>query len=106
MRQIPDPEQPSIGLGKPIREEQAEAKDEWEQFKGQHGTNMRRNKRTGAIETDQIPSGPQYPPPAPDLGFIFTSDAWDAVIKGMQQPLKPAELAAWLRAYAMWRSVE
>ena len=53
-----------MNLGKKIVPPAPEAgPDEWKPFKGQHGTNMERNARTGEIRTDQTPSGPQYPDP-------------------------------------------
>ena len=63
MKTPDDPDQQAYGLGKKIVPEVIVSEDKWEPFKGQHGTNMERNKRTGEIRTDQTPKGSQIPDP-------------------------------------------
>ncbi len=63
--------------------EVTEVVDEYEPFIGSHGTHMRRNKRTGAIETDQTPKGPQFPPYIP--GGV--PRGWEAVAEALRKAL-------------------
>lgn len=71
-------------LGKKIEPIPVPEVDEYERFKGIHGTPMIRNKRTGAIETDMMPKGPQYAPYVP-TSIPVTTEQWDAMIAGAIQ---------------------
>jgi hypothetical protein len=78
-------------LGKPIREEAEQAEDDYEAFQGLHGP-MKRNKRTGAVETCITPKGPQFPP-----------NPWQAHIDSLRKQIAAQEADGFsINEFGVW----
>lgn len=76
-------------LGRKVpRDPSTEVEDEYEPINA-NGT-IWRNKRTGQLETQITPKGPQYAPvPTPAVPDPpITTEQWDAMIAGLPEAIK------------------
>lgn len=73
-------------LGKPIREAPAPTPEAYEKFTGKHGDTLWRNRRTGAVRTDD----PNPPPPVPLPPIV---DPWNQFLTAYTAAL-PIVIAA------------